>query len=223
MAYVAISQSPIHVRHTADPDYGQGHPLPPHASGQPVPPGYASGQPLPPGGPVDPGYGLPLPPVINGGPPAYPDQGLPPTYPVDPGYDLPTAPGVWPQPPRPEHPDNSLPPVPVLPSHPIYIPGEPNNDLPLEPGQVWPPLPPSVTGEVMCFIWIVGVGYRWIVIDADNQPEHPIAPPPLYPSHQPVPGGERPPHASGQPIRERPGRPSTQPIPEPPEAPPATP
>jgi len=60
-------------------------------------------------GPVDPGYGVPLPPIVShpiapGGGPTHPIA--PPTYPVDPDYGIPTAPGVWPQPPRPEHPDH---------------------------------------------------------------------------------------------------------------------
>jgi hypothetical protein len=48
----------------------------------------------------------------------------------------------------------------------------------------------------MCLVWIVGAGYRWTVIDTSLQPEHPIAQPPLYPSHQPVPGGPNQPPAT---------------------------
>jgi hypothetical protein len=135
--------------------------------GRPVDPGYGVEQ------PVDPGYGFPLPPVIdNGLPPApthpiapggRPDQGpVRPTYPVDPGYGLPVAPGVWPDPPVTTWP----PPQPVRPSHPIYPGGVgPEHPIVMPPGSVWPPLPPSITGKVLCFVWIVGVGYRWTVID----------------------------------------------------------
>jgi hypothetical protein len=155
-------------------------------------------------GPVDPGYGYPLPPVINGGPPLYPDQGLPPvhgrpshpiqpTYPVDPDYGLPVAPGIWPQPPITTWP----PPTPVHPSHPIYpsgghpshglppAPARPDQGLPpsgehpehpieLPPGSVYPPLPPSIQGPILCFVWVVGVGYRWVSIDPSLTPSHPI-------------------------------------------------
>lgn len=198
MAYVAVSNSPIHVRQTGgpvDPGYGQG------GGGN-----YPSGQPLPPG-PVDPGYGIEMPPVINGGPGGgeRPDNSLP-TYPVRPDNELPSPPGVWPQPPRPEGPidpgyDR---PIPIYPSLPIYRPEGPDNTLPMPPGTVWPPLPPSVTGDLLCFCWIVGVGYRWVVIDADAKPEHPLAPPPLYPSNRP-PGiehpGNRPPGSTPPPPR----------------------
>jgi hypothetical protein len=203
MAYVAVSASPIRVREAGgpvDPGYG--------ISGD-----YPSHQPVPPPGPVDPGYGLPLPPVAThpimpGG--EYPSHHpLPPTYPVDPNYGLPIPPTVWPMPPRPEPPDPEYGvPMPIAPTHPIYMPGAPNNDLPLPPGSVWPPLPPSVTGEIMCMVWIVGIGYRWTVIDADLKPEHPVAPP-AYPSHQPVP--VPPGHASGQPVPPPPGAPPVKP------------
>jgi hypothetical protein len=127
-------------------------------------------------------------------------------------------------PPRPDpiDPEYGLP-VPIAPTHPIYMPGGPNNELPLPPGSVWPPLPPSVTGEIMCMIWIVGIGYRWTVIDADARPEHPIAPPPAYASGQPVPPGMPPGYVSGQPVPTPPGHASGQPVPTPPEKPPATP
>lgn len=167
--------------------------------------------------PVDPGFGFPLPPVINGGPPNYIDIGLPghrpshpispggrPTYPVDPDYGLPVAPGVWPEPPsppgvwppmqpirpshpiypggRPSHPiapgggggEGGKPSQPIAPTpgHPIAPGGGPNNDLPLPPGSVWPPLPPSIQGPVMCLVWIVGIGYRWTVIDPSLKPDN---------------------------------------------------
>jgi len=175
-------------------------------------------------GPVDPGFGVPLPPIVShpiapGGGPTHPIA--PPTYPVDPDYGIPTAPGVWPQPPRPEHPEQPIYLPPLLPSHPIYIvppaPGYPTHPIapggeepshpiapggerpahPIAPGggggtptqpiylpgHVWPPLPPSVTGTLLCFCWIVGVGYRWVVIDADASVENPIAPGGIRPTH----------------------------------------
>jgi hypothetical protein len=156
-------------------DIEPGHPAHPIAPGGPVDPGYGVE------GPVDPGYGFPLPPVgimppiAAGGAPTHPIA--PPTYPVDPGYDLPTRPGVWPTPPRPVDPAYGVP-IPIRPNHDLPIYGaHPDNDLPLPPGAVWPPLPPSVTGEILAFVWIVGVGYRWVCIDLSLKPDHPIYPP----------------------------------------------
>jgi hypothetical protein len=209
MAYVAVSNSPIYVQQTGHPD--QGLPGVPPQAGQG--PGFPT-HPIAPGGPVDPGYGYPLPPVTEYPtpgpilPPGYPSgQPVPPTYPVDPNYGLPTPPTVWPMPPRPERPDNSLPPIQAHPSHPIYIPnpGAPDNELPLPPGSVWPPLPPGVEGQVMCIVWIVGVGYRWTVIDTELQPEHPMVPPAAHPD-QGLPGGGRP-NRPSQGLPPAPGRP----------------
>jgi hypothetical protein len=165
--------------------------------GQPPYPSQGPGFPTNPiapggsGGPVDPGYGYPLPPVRPDNspprPPVYPShqpvppgyvsgQPVPPTYPVDPAYGLPITPGIWPSPPV--FPGHDLPIAPVLPTHPIYRPVAPNNDLPLPPGAVWPPLPPSVTGPVLCFVWLVGIGYRWTTVDPSLKPSHPIVIPP---------------------------------------------
>jgi hypothetical protein len=213
MAVVRVTGGTLNVEAMSGNQPDQGLPPPGYASGQPVPPGYASTQPIPPWhihGPIDPGYGCGMPPIASGQPvpPGYASgQPVPPTYPVDPGYDLPSPPHLWPAPPRPEQPDQSLPPIPVKPSVPIYLPPE-GEEHPLPPGSVWPPLPPSVTGVVMCLVWIVGAGYRWTVIDTGLQPSVPIYPPPLppYASGQPVPG--RPPHGSGQPV---PGQPEGPP------------
>lgn len=124
--------------------------------------------------PVDPGYGFPLPPVVDNkppsGPPGHPGHPLPPTYPTDPDYGLPTPPGIWPNPPVP--PEVS---EPVFPTLPIYI-APPDVELP--PGAVWPPLPPILDGKFVAFVWVVGVGYRWVVIDTTAQVEPPIAPTP---------------------------------------------
>jgi hypothetical protein len=171
--------------------------------------------------PVDPSYGWPLPPVISGGPVPPPGVWPPqtPTYPVDPGYDLPMRPGIWPNPPRPPHvsggpvpgggrPDQGLPPIPAFPNHDLPIfQGGPNNDLPMPPGSVWPPLPPSMDGKYMCFVWIVGVGYRFTVIDTNLEINAgPIIPPSLVPGHPdhslpPVPGHP------GHPLPPAPARP----------------
>lgn len=147
---------------------------------------YHPEHPIAPGGegPVDPGFGIPLPPIDPEGIP-HPEHPIArpprPTYPVDPGWGLPSPPDRFPIPPRPVDPQYGVPECPLYPEHPIYLPpGEPPV---LPPGSVWPPLPPGVTGQLMCFVWIVGVGYRWIVIDTDLKPTHPIAPPPLTPEH----------------------------------------
>jgi hypothetical protein len=199
MAYVALSRSPIHVREVqgpVDPGFGRpgfgfggerpdqglpgggGHP----DQGLPGGGGHPSHG-LPGSGPVDPGFGIELPPVIST--PPFPGTGLPepPTYPVRPGNSLPRPPHAWPLPPRPENPDPGYDrPIPIYPSVPIYeIPPEVDNSLPMEPGTVWPPLPDEVTGKVVAFVWIVGVGYRWTVIDTDLKPTVPIAPQPIYP------------------------------------------
>jgi hypothetical protein len=150
--------------------------------------------------PVDPGYGIPLPPVTIWPKPPHPSHHpLPPTYPVDPDYDLPLRPGIWPSPPTPVDPDYGVP-VPIRPNHDLPIYGHaPNNDLPLPPGAVWPPLPPSVTGEILAFVWIVGVGYRWVCIDLDLEPTHPIVPPSTVPMPPMAPGGQPEHPITGQP------------------------
>jgi hypothetical protein len=164
------------------------------ASGRPVDPGFGvdegagidNGLPGPGrpgfGGPVDPGFGVPLPPVINR--PVDPgygvdegagiDNGLPPTYPVKPGNDLPRPPGGFPRPPLGIWPPQQ----PIYPSHPIY-PTEGDgvdNSLPLPPGSVWPPLPPDIKGKILAFCWLVGIGYRWVVLDPSQKPGFPVDP-----------------------------------------------
>ena len=195
-----------------DPGYGideGGYPDQglPGSGGRPIDPGF--GVPLP---PIDPGYGLP---GGGGGRPSHPIARPPrPTYPVDPDYGLPTRPGIWPTPPKPPGPVDPGYGIeaPVHPSHPIYpvrppghpstgpvrppAGGRPDQGLPspqppaeggtpehpiYKPGYVWPPLPPSVTGHVVAFCWVVGVGYRWVVLDCSGSVEHPIAP--GYPGH----------------------------------------
>lgn len=105
--------------------------------------------------PVDPGYGNP---GYEGGRPSNPIQ-LPPT-----------PPGL--------RPDNSLPSAPMRPTQPIFIPEEPSQPLPVPPGTIWPPLPPSTgaSGRVWILIYVVGVGHRWLLI---NGPA--VWPPPTGP------------------------------------------
>lgn len=143
-----------------------------------------------PGGPVDPDYGvdegdgeggeggeggeidneLPDPPP-GIWPPLTPEQ---PWRPVDPGF------GTGGRPPRPDQglprpgvggrPDQGLPGAGgEHPSHPIF-----------QPGTIWPPLPPGVHGKYWALVLVKGssgVTYRYVVIDADARPEHPIEPP----------------------------------------------
>jgi hypothetical protein len=200
-----------------DPDYGIGIEQP----DQGLPPVQ---------GPVDPGFGWPLPPVIDnglpgsGGRPTFPvrpDNSLPsrpgiwpqppvgiwpppppllPTHPIYPGGEHPDQ-GLPPQPPSGEHPDQGLPPSGEHPDQGLP-PEQPHPQPPifLPPGAVWPPLPPSIQGPILCFVWIVGVGYRWAAIDpsltpdqglpgSGGRPSHPIAP-----GGRPGSGGGRPSH-----------------------------
>src|SRR5215831_11021290 len=145
-------------------------------------------------GPVDPGYGVELPPVVDNGlpgdrPPHASTGPVRPTYPVDPDYGLPKPPHVWPQPPALGHPEHPIALPPLTPTHPIYVPPpEVNNDLP--GGAVWPPLHEGMPEKVVALVWIPGVGYRWVVLNASVS--LPIAKPkPPHASTQPLPG-ERP-------------------------------
>lgn len=143
--------------------------------------------------PVDPSYGIPLPPVtIYPTPPSvgYPLP-VPPTYPVRPDQGLPQPPTIWPRPPAPPTVWPPQTPPPLSPTHPIYPGGEgPNQDLPLPPGAVWPPLPPEIAGPVMVICWVVGVGYRWTVLDPSLQPSQPLPPTPGHPDQSLPPVAE---------------------------------
>ena len=170
-------------------DPGYGFPLPPVIdNGLPPVPGHPDhGLPT---YPVRPDNSLPHPPSVWPKPPMPPTvwPPLPPIYPSHP---------IYPTPPNTDRPDQGLPVPPVVdntlpphvdqglpgdqphpdqglpgaggtPSHPIYL-----------PGHVWPPLPPSITGNIIAFCWIVGVGYRWAVLTPESgRPTHPIAPTP---------------------------------------------
>jgi len=138
-----------------------GHPdqgLPPGSPGTPTHPiapgGIRPSHPIYPGG----GGGEPTHPIVG-----YPDQGLPGGGEVG----EPSHPIVLP----PMPPQINPPPVSIWPGVPIH-PATPEHPIALPPGSVWPPLPPSITGEAVILVWVVGVGYRWLVIDAaqvDNE------------------------------------------------------
>lgn len=96
----------------------------------------------------DPDYGIP-----GGGHPGHP-------LPIPP-----LPPDIWPQPPV------GIWPPPVRPGFPIIIPQPPDKPLPEPPGTIWPPLPPGtgIAGKHWVLIWVVGVGYRWLVIDGPDK------------------------------------------------------
>jgi hypothetical protein len=147
-------------------------------------------------GPVDPGYGVsgdrvwppvnlpPLPPGVWPSPPVgvwppsrpgipsnpivvYPprvDNSLPGAPPA-PDQGLPGSGG------KPPKPDQGLPGTPPAPDQ--GLPGTPpsvDNSLPQPPATIWPPLPPGVgvAGKALLLIWIVGVGYRWLVVSGPD-------------------------------------------------------
>lgn len=98
-------------------------------------------------------YGTPVQPPVD------PDFGIPARpHPVPP-IQLPPLPPGWVMPPI------YLPPGGVA-VPPIYLPETPDNTLPVPPATIWPPLPPGtgIAGKVLLLVWIVGVGYRWIVV-----------------------------------------------------------
>lgn len=185
-------------------DPGYGIPLPPVINNSLPSHDYISTQPVPPTYPIDPSYGIPTRPGIWPQPPRPPHMHNPirliPVLPSHPIYELPE---------RPDRPDNSLPITPPggSVSHPIAPGGErpsgqpvpppqsgrPDQGLPQPPGSVsqpiylpgtvWPPLPPTMDdGKYLCFTWIVGIGYRWIVIDTNLSVTNPIGPGGEYPS-----------------------------------------
>jgi hypothetical protein len=99
-----------------------------------------------------------------------------------------------------------LPPSGEHPEHPIVLP----------PGAVWPPLPPSVQGKILCFVWIVGIGYRWTMIDPSLTPGHdlPQRPGGERPSHPAMPGGRPSRPIAGGPRPDQ-GLPPSPPQPQP--------
>jgi hypothetical protein len=163
----------------ADPGYGVEAPdrVWPPPSLPPLPPGVWPSPPVgvwPPSRPGVPSHPIviypPRPDNSLPGAPPHPDQGLPPTSGKPPKPDQGLPPGV----------DNSLP---------GSQPGV-DNSLPVPPATVWPPLPPGagISGKCLILIWIVGVGYRWLVASGpDVWPPQPPARPDntLPPSAQP--------------------------------------
>ena len=110
------------------------------------------------------------------GVPGSPDNSLPgmggsPSHPIV----VPPLPGIWPPPGQPTFPI-ALPPG--EPTQPIYIEGSPEHPITMPPATIWPPLPPvGPTGKYAILILVVGVGYRWLVVEGPG-PSHPIAPQP---------------------------------------------
>lgn len=133
----------------------------------------------------------------------YPDQGLPPGSPGAPDQGLPSRPGY---PGRPSHPIQRppwevgvWPPGPIdpewgvdgdlTPTPPIFLPVGPDQGLPPiaghlpapdpPPGTIWPPLPPGApAGKTALLVWLVGVGWRYMVVTIPVSPD------------QGLPGGE---------------------------------
>ena len=99
---------------------------------------------------TDPGYGQ--------GRPRPPHASLP--------IVLPALPGIWPPPGKP-----NWPPAPVDPNYdinaPIFIQGRPDTPIALPPG-VYPPLPPITEGKYAVLILVIGVGYRWLVVEGSD-------------------------------------------------------
>lgn len=163
-----------------DPGFGVGSGLHP-SHGLPSAPGHPSNR--PPGSyPGRPDNSLPGGGHVSNRPPG--------SRPGRPDNSLPWNPnvGVWP-------PDETDPDWGVdvgYPSHPIYVPidpARPDNSLPPiadhkplpnpPPGTIWPPLPGNPPpGKAALLVWLVGVGWRYFVVDI--QPGHP--------SQQPIPG-----------------------------------
>lgn len=142
------------------------------------------------GGPTDPGFGQPEPKPPNQiwppkvWPPLPPDTQPPQIWPPQINNDLPPDfPIVIPQPP--EKPTPGLPPVA---GHPLPEPPGGPSQLPELPNVIWPPLPPGtgIAGKALILIWVVGVGYRWMLVQG------PDLPPGIWPK-PPVGGGGKPP------------------------------
>jgi hypothetical protein len=112
-----------------------------------------------PGGPPGHVGGGPIhrPPIVGGGP-----------------IIPPPLPGVWPPPGHITHPI-VLPPMGEI-SQPIVIPGGPEHPIAVPPG-IWPPLPPGTVWpgaeKLAILIWVVGVGWRWLVIEPEDDTAQP--------------------------------------------------
>lgn len=173
-----------------DPGYGVEAPdqIWPPSQLPPLPPGIWPQPPVgtwPPTRPTRPSHPIVIyPPHVGNRPPwspggGHPDQGLP-GMPGHPSQGLPPVPGV------PGTPDNTLPGTGAPPEVDNTLPGTPpapDNSLPMPPATIWPPLPPGtgVAGKALILIWVVGVGYRWLVVKGPEVwppvPEPPVAQP----------------------------------------------
>jgi hypothetical protein len=122
--------------------------------------------------PTDPGYGRP---GVGAG---HPDAGLPgqgghpghalPMPPVDPAWGTPAPPvdpGHGQGHPVGPRPGNELPDAPVTKPLPPTSPGQ--------PGQIYPPIHGGIPGKSLALVWLVGHGYRWVVLgpQAPAQPK----------------------------------------------------
>lgn len=122
-------------------------------------------------GPVDPGYGHPIPTPPPG---IWPPPSLGnPIVPVDPGFGIPITPGtIWPSPGRPPHIDAGLPTPPsgTLPARP---PVRPDAGLPQPPGSISNPIQPH-TYWMLCYC--PSLGWNYIAVDPSLQPGTPLPP-----------------------------------------------
>jgi hypothetical protein len=141
------------------------------------------------GRPVDPGFG-----VDEGGGfqpdhgfnPDHPSNALPPGWPGRPVHPIERPPQVWPPawPPGPTDPNWGIDEGsrPGVPEQPIYLPVGPDNSLPPvaghlpapnpPPGTIWPPLPPGLPpGKLAILVFIIGLGYRFVVVEIPVKPE----------------------------------------------------
>jgi hypothetical protein len=180
------TQMPLAVIKFIDPRTGGEYP----DQGLPGQPEYPD-QGLPSGSPGAPDQSLPG----HSGHPSHPIYSLPPRpwppihWPPRPWPPLPWPPRPWP--PTPVDPDWGLD-AGLAPGQPIYLPIGPDQGLPNPlppvaghlpanpptPGTIWPPLPPSVpAGTAAVLVWIIGVGWRYTVIEV----------PPPEASQNPVP------------------------------------
>jgi hypothetical protein len=177
--------TPVEGHGPVDPGYGRPEPpdtVWPPPSLPPLPPGIWPSPPLgiwPPSRP-----GIPTQPIVIY--PPYPSHGLP-GSPGHPSQGLPISPGRPDQglPGSPGHPSQGLP---ISPGRPDQgLPGEPpevDNSLPMPPATIWPPLPPGtgIAGKALILVWVVGVGYRWLVVGGTD-----IWPPVVHPAPPPTP------------------------------------
>ena len=131
------------------------------------------------GNPDDPGSVTPpinLPPGVWPNPPGRP--GLPPGAWTKPPGDILWPPQLPPLPPGIISPPIVLPPtLNPPPQFPIFIPEDPSKPIVMPPVAnppiIWPPIDPSAGlpgGRSLVLIWILGTGWRWLLVDL-SQPK----------------------------------------------------